>query len=141
MPTFQDPDIDPALTTEAQAVVDDAAASMKQWLNQRFDDIEANAQKELDQSVQELEQLAERFAQEDAERDAALKETLNALGEAAKNLTELDEDQRKVMEQLAEATKTVTEELAARTARWQGLGTKAVQVTGQVVKKAFGGIF
>jgi hypothetical protein len=137
---FPDPDIDPALTVEAQAVVSDATASMKQWLNKSFTDIEASIEVEIDKASKEVESLAAGFTEVDEKRTAEIKQSLAKLDEIAQNLTPLDEDQRQLLEELGAASKAVKEELTARTERWQGIGTKAVQVMKVAVKSATGGL-
>jgi DNA repair exonuclease SbcCD ATPase subunit len=140
MPIFRDPDIDRALTAEAQSVVESASKSMMTWLNTSFENIEKSVHDELRQVEAQIAEDREKYEEEDAQRDKEISDLLESLSKATQTLSPLDADNKAVIDSLNEATSKVRIELEERRKRWQSYGSKAVKMTHEVIKKAVGGI-
>ena len=140
MPIFRDPDIDSALTAEAQSVVDSASRSMMTWLNTTFDNIEKSVRDELSRVETQIAEEREKYEEEDARRDKEISDLLESLSKATQNLSPLDADNKAVIDSLNKATRKVRVELEERSKRWRSHGSKAVEMAHQVFKKAVGSI-
>lgn len=140
MPTFRPPDIDPALTQEAQQVVNEASEKMESWLTDAF----SNLEKEFDQSLIEIQtQLdAEKqaFIEEEQRQAKQLLEQLNQLKSATSYLTPLDPDQNAVIEKLSKLTEQAEQDLQDRTERWNNFGSKAISIAYTGVKTLLKGV-
>lgn len=140
MPIFKEADLDSELSAEVQDVVDAASTKMTAWLNESFERIDQSMMKELDQVERELEQYKLSIQQEDDIRTREIITILESLSKATEQLTPLDAEQLKVIGNVSKATLEVKKELTARTARWEGLGSKAIKLAHKTVKTAMGGI-
>jgi len=138
MSRFPPPDIDPNLTAEARAVVDSAAASMRSWIDKSLSQIETETVKEIESLSAEIEKQIAANAAEDERKLLEIEGQLQSLERFANDLTDLDEDQRKVKEQLTQASQLVRTELKARSERWQGVGQVAVKSASKALKTSLG---
>ncbi|UTW46313.1 hypothetical protein KFE80_05355 [bacterium SCSIO 12696] len=135
---FEDPDIDPALIAEAQAVVDEASRSLDQWIDKNFARIEADIKSDLDSMTKDAAQQIKTAQEKDARINEQLINSFKRLQSAAQELSPLDADQKTVIDKITQLTEEVSSELAARTERWHGLGGNVVEVAKSAITKAIG---
>lgn len=140
MPVFNDPDIDPALTAEAQSVVEEASKSMMSWLNTSFENIEKAIGEELTQEEARIAEDRLKLQEEDAKQNKEIEDLLNKISMETQYLSPLDEDNRAVINSLNEISGKVRAELEERSRRWQNYGTAAVKSAHKIIKTAVGTI-
>ena len=140
MPNFRPPDIDPALTQEAQQVVKDASAEMENWLQGAFSQLEAEFDKNLSEIQQQLEQEKQKFIEEEQRQAKQFIEQLNQLKSATNYLTPLDPDQNAVIEKLNQLVAQAQTELTNREQRWTNFGKKAVAIAHTGIKTMIKGV-
>lgn len=140
MPSFRPPDIDPALTQEAQQVVDQASARMEDWLKEAFAKLETEFDNNLQAIQQQLDQERQAFLQEEQHQATQLIEQLQQLKTATQYLTPMDPDQDAVIRKIASLVEQSQAELAAREQRWRNFGSKAVTIAHTGIKTLLKGV-
>ncbi|BFT30704.1 hypothetical protein D210916BOD24_18800 [Alteromonas sp. D210916BOD_24] len=140
MPTFRPPNIDPALSQDAQQVVSAAAAKMDEWLTNAFKNLETDLASDLDDLQAKMQAEHEQFIAEERKHSEALIEQIKRLKSAGNNLTPLDPEQKDVMDQLAQLTTQAESELKAREQRWKEFGNKTTSLAINGVKTLLKGI-
>lgn len=140
MPSFRPPDIDPALTQEAQQVVDQASARMEAWLTEAFAKLEAEFDNSLQVIQQQLDQERQAFLQEEQRQAAQLLEQLQQLKTATQYLTPMDPDQDAVIRKISSLVEQSQAELDAREQRWRNFGSKAVAIAHTGIKTLLKGV-
>ena len=138
MSRFPDPDIDPALTAEAKLVVDQAFGEIRKVIDEGMQKFEDQSQEEIAKLGAETKAELDRLIREDGERQRIIGEAIKMTNLAALRLTELDSDQRNVIENLKSLTQTVETELREREERLRGLGEKAVALSVAAAKRLAG---
>lgn len=140
MPTFRPPNIDPALSQDAQQVVSAAAAKMDEWLTNAFKNLEADLADDLKDLQAKMQAEHAQFIAEERKRSEELLEQIKRLKSAGNNLTPLDPEQKQVIEQLAQLTNQAETELNAREQRWKEFGNKTTSLAINGVKALLKGI-
>ncbi|GAB5379606.1 MAG: hypothetical protein Alis3KO_30020 [Aliiglaciecola sp.] len=140
MPNFRPPDIDPALTQEAQQVVNEASAKMESWLVESFEKLEKDFDKSLSDIQATLDAEKNKFIEEEQRQAKQLQDQLNQLKAATQFLTPLDPDQNAVIEKLNILASQAEQDLKAREERWTNFGSKAVSIAHTGVKTLIKGV-
>ncbi|MBE0369050.1 MULTISPECIES: capsule biosynthesis GfcC family protein [Pseudoalteromonas] len=134
MPSFRPPDIDPALTQEAQEVVNEASTKIENWLVEAFGKLEKDFDNSLDVIQQKLDVEKKAFIEEEMRQAKQFQQQLEQLKAAARYLTPMDPDQHDVIEKLNKLVEQADRDLNTREQRWTSFGSKAVSIAHSGVK-------
>lgn len=140
MPIFRPPDIDPALTQEAQQVVKTAAAEMESWLNDAFKSLENDFNQELATLKTNIEAEQAAFLAEEKKRSDELRQKIRGLQIATQTLTPLDPEQKEVLDKLKVLVTQAETELSDREKRWTEFGSKTTSLAYTSVKTLLKGV-
>jgi vacuolar-type H+-ATPase subunit H len=134
MPSFRPPDIDPALTLEAQQVVNEASAKMENWLIDTFSSLEKDFDKSLEEIQLKLDAEKKAFIEEEMRQAQQLQQHIEQLKASSRFLTPMDPDQNAVIEKLNKLVEQAETDLKTREQRWTNFGSKAVSIAHAGVK-------
>jgi len=140
MPSFRPPDIDPALTLEAQQVVNEASAKMETWLTDTFSSLEKDFDKSLDEIQLKLDAEKKAFIEEEMRQAQQLQQQIEQLKASSRYLTPMDPDQNAVIEKLNKLVEQAETDLKTREQRWTNFGSKVVSIAHTGVKTLLKGV-
>lgn len=129
MTRFTPPDVNPAMTPEAQRVVSEASAQLDVWLADVFAGLEAEFAKKRNDIAAQLQRECQLFIDEEQRQSDSLSKRAASLKEASALLTPLDPEQNRVIEEIAAMNQLVSEESDARAARWTAFSNRLMALT------------
>lgn len=140
MTRFNPPDVSAAMTPDAQRVVSEASAQLDVWLSDVFAGLEAEFAKQRDAITEQLQRECTLFVGEERRHAERLQKQAETLGKAAENLTPLDPEQNRVIEEVAAIRQMINEETDARAARWTAFSNRLVALTHASVATLLDGV-
>jgi hypothetical protein len=109
-----DPKLESKLTKEAQDVVDTAASSMENWINENLEKIKADLNNELVNAANELKESLQNTKKQKIELENFLSDAVSQLKEKALNAINLkpaDENQKVLIQEIVTLSEKVKAEL------------------------------
>jgi hypothetical protein len=109
-----DPKLESKLTKEAQDVVDTAASSMENWINENLEKIKADLNNELVNAANELKESLQNTKKQKTELENFLSDAVSQLKEKALNAINLkpaDENQKVLIQEIVTLSEKVKAEL------------------------------
>lgn len=140
MTRFSPPDVSNAMTPDAQRVVSEASAQLDAWLSDVFAGLEAEFAKQRDTITEQLHRECTLFVDEERRQAERLQKQAEALSKVAVNLTSLDPEQNRVIEEVIAIRQMVNEETDARAARWTAFSNRLVALTQASVASLLDGV-
>ncbi len=140
MSRFNPPDVDHAMTPDAQRVASEASAKLDAWLAEVFAGLETEFARHQELLSQQLKRECQLFVDEEQRQSARLLKQAELLADATKNLTPLDPEQNRVIEEAAVIRQLIVEESENRAARWTAFSDRLVTMTQVCVAAILDGV-